>query len=84
MVRFVRAGTLDKQEMCPPDIHIWTGSKQPWVVVPEGVTAFEETYESKEKYWPTESMERWKVFNEKVKAWEAKQAEGGKEEERNI
>ena len=84
LVRFVRVGTLDRQEICPPDIHIWTGSKQPWVALPEGVTALEETYESKEQYWSKESMERWKVFNEKVRIWEAKKAEGEDDEKRNI
>ena len=33
---FVRAGTLDDPDACPPDVHIFTESKQPWVVIPEG------------------------------------------------
>jgi len=28
-VRFVRVGTLDDPDRCPPDIHIFTSSKQP-------------------------------------------------------
>jgi hypothetical protein len=35
-VSFVRVGTLDDPDRLPPDIHIYTSSKQPWVVVPEG------------------------------------------------
>ncbi|MEE8455784.1 MAG: GFA family protein, partial [Limibaculum sp.] len=31
-VRFVRVGTLDEPDRLPPDIHIYTASKQPWVV----------------------------------------------------
>jgi hypothetical protein len=31
-VRFVRVGTLDDPDRLPPDIHIFTMSKQPWVV----------------------------------------------------
>jgi hypothetical protein len=34
VVRFVRVGTLDKPDRLPPDIHIFTSSKQPWVVLP--------------------------------------------------
>jgi hypothetical protein len=32
-VRFVRVGTLDDPDRCPPDIHIFTSSKQPWVTL---------------------------------------------------
>jgi hypothetical protein len=32
-VRFVRVGTLDEPDRLPPDIHIFTTSKQPWVVL---------------------------------------------------
>ena len=37
-VRFVRVGTLDDPDRLPPDIHIFTASKQPWVVLPAGIT----------------------------------------------
>ncbi|RPI62061.1 MAG: hypothetical protein EHM50_04635, partial [Lysobacterales bacterium] len=30
VVRFVRVGTLDDPDLLPPDIHIFTGSRQPW------------------------------------------------------
>jgi hypothetical protein len=33
VVRFVRVGTLDEPDRLPPDIHIFTASKQPWVVI---------------------------------------------------
>ena len=35
-VSFVRVGTLDNPDLLPPDIHIFTSSKQPWVVLPPG------------------------------------------------
>ena len=35
--RFVRVGTLDEPDQLRPDIHIFTASKQPWVVLPDGV-----------------------------------------------
>ena len=56
-VRFVRVGTLDQPDQLPPDIHIFTASKQPWVILPAGVPAVEEYYD-REKYWPAESLER--------------------------
>jgi hypothetical protein len=56
-VRFVRVGTLDDPDRLPPDIHIFTASKQPWVVLPEGTPAVAEYYD-RAKYWPKESMER--------------------------
>lgn len=37
----VRAGTLDDTSALVPAMHVWTRSKQPWVVIPEGVTQFE-------------------------------------------
>jgi hypothetical protein len=56
-VRFVRVGTLQDPDRLPPDIHIFTASKQPWVVIPPGVPAVEEYYE-REQHWPKESLER--------------------------
>jgi hypothetical protein len=56
-VRFVRVGTLDDPDRLPPDIHIFTDSKQPWVVLPTGAAAVPEYYDSKQ-YWPAESLAR--------------------------
>jgi len=56
-VRFVRVGTLDEPDRLPPDIHIFTMSKQPWVVIPPGVPAVHEYYD-RNAYWPKESLER--------------------------
>jgi len=56
-VRFVRVGTLAAPDRWPPDIHIFTASKQPWVVIPEGVPAVAEYYD-RERYWPTSSLDR--------------------------
>ena len=56
-VHFVRVGTLDEPDRLPPDIHIFTASKQPWVVIPEGMPAVPEYYDLKE-YWPEESLQR--------------------------
>jgi hypothetical protein len=56
-VRFVRVGTLDHPERLPPDIHIFTSSKQPWVVLPSGTPAVPEYYKAAEQ-WPKDSLER--------------------------
>jgi hypothetical protein len=39
---FVRVGTLDEPHTQPPDVHIFTSSKQPWVQLPSGVPVFAE------------------------------------------
>ena len=57
VVRFVRVGTLDEPDRLPPDIHIFTSTKQPWVVLPPDTPAVDEYYE-RDKYWPKESLER--------------------------
>jgi len=56
-VRFVRVGTLDDANACPPDIHIFTSTKQDWVVLPEGTPAVAEFYDRK-VFWPPESLTR--------------------------
>jgi hypothetical protein len=56
-IRFVRVGTLDEPDRFPPDIHIFTQSKQPWGVIPKGMVAVEEYYRSKE-FWPEASLDR--------------------------
>ncbi|MDP3796914.1 MAG: GFA family protein [Polaromonas sp.] len=56
-VRFVRVGTLDEPDRLPPDIHIFTASKQPWVVLPPDTPAVPEYYKASQ-LWPQESLER--------------------------
>ena len=56
-IRFVRVGTLENPDQFPPDIHIFTSSKQPWVILPEGTPAVPEYYDRR-KYWPAESLAR--------------------------
>jgi hypothetical protein len=61
LVRFVRVGTLDEPDRLPPDIHIFTSSKQPWVVLPEGMPAMEEYY-ARDRYWPQASLDRMRAL----------------------
>lgn len=56
-IRFVRVGTLDEPDRLPPDIHIFTASKQPWVVLPPSIPAVPEYYKSSE-HWPAQSLQR--------------------------
>lgn len=56
-VRFVRVGTLDEPDQLPPDIHIYTVSKQPWVVLPASAPAVAEYYDPL-AIWSPESLQR--------------------------
>lgn len=56
-VCFVRVGTLDAPDHLPPDIHIFTTSKQPWVLLPPDTPAVAGYYRRAE-HWPAESLER--------------------------
>lgn len=56
-VAFVRVGTLDDPDALPPDIHIYTASKQPWVRLPDDIPAVPEYYR-RSLYWPAGSIER--------------------------
>src|SRR6266487_4180206 len=47
-MRFVRVGTLDEPDRLPPDIHIYTSSKQPWVAIPAGARAVTQYYRRSE------------------------------------
>lgn len=60
-VNFLRVGTLDDPDRLPPDIHIFTSSKQPWVVLPEAALVFAEYYDRNE-CWPADSLARRKAL----------------------
>lgn len=60
-VAFVRVGTLDDPAACPPDIHIFTSTKLPWYVLPEGVPAVPEYYDRKQ-YWSAEALRRREIL----------------------
>ena len=54
---FVRVGTLDNPDTLPPDIHIYTESKQPWVILPPATPAFE-AYYRRSDVLPSACLER--------------------------
>ena len=76
VIRFVRVGTLDLPDHLPPNIHIFTASKQPWVVIPPGTPAVPEYYE-REKHWPAESLARRQALLPRIEAYQAARRTGG-------
>lgn len=70
LVKFVRVGTLDNPDLLPPDIHIFTASKQAWVVLPQGTPAVPAYYEREER-WPAESLARRAVLLPQIEAYQA-------------
>ncbi len=70
VVRFVRVGTLDSPDLLPPDIHIFTKTKQPWLQLPRGTPAVLEYYE-REEYWPPESLARRQSILPAIEAYQA-------------
>jgi hypothetical protein len=69
-IKFVRVGTLDDPNLLPPDIHIFTASKQPWVELPKGTPSVAEYYD-RERYWPAESLARRQVLVPRIEAYRA-------------
>lgn len=72
IIKFVRVGTLDEPALLPPDVHIFTASKQPWVVLPPDTPAFEEYYE-RDQLWPAESLARRRALLPRIEAYHASQ-----------
>lgn len=58
---FVRVGTLDDPDRFPPNVHIFTSSKQPWVLIPPGTLKFEEFYNIKD-VWQESSLTRMEPY----------------------
>jgi hypothetical protein len=70
VVSFVRVGTLDNPDLLPPDAHIFTASKQPWVLLSPDVPAFDGYYE-REALWPAESLARRQALLPQIEAYQA-------------
>jgi hypothetical protein len=67
---FIRVGTLDAPDLLPPDIHIFTESKQPWVVIPPGVPSVAQFYE-REQVWSAESLARRQAVLPQIERYQA-------------
>lgn len=70
VIRFVRVGTLDEPDRLPPDIHIFTASKQPWVVIPPGLRAVPGHYD-RDAVWSPESLARRRAIAPQIEAYQA-------------
>jgi hypothetical protein len=56
-LRYVRGGTLDQPSSIAPDVHIFTRSKLPWIMLSDAAPAFAVYYDSK-ALWSADSLER--------------------------
>ncbi|HXI07770.1 MAG: GFA family protein [Bradyrhizobium sp.] len=67
-VRFVRVGTLDDPSQCPPpDAHIFTSTRQPWVVMPADAKVYAEFYDNPREVWSDEARARHRALREKFR-----------------
>jgi hypothetical protein len=73
LTRFVRVGTLDRPDDFPPDMHIFTASRQPWVLLPPATPAFAEYYE-REAVWSADALARRAVLLPRIEAYHAARA----------
>lgn len=76
LVSFVRVGTLDTPDLMPPEVHIFTASKQPWVTLAGGTPVCTEYYE-RDALWPAESLARRATLLPRIEAWQAARREAG-------
>jgi hypothetical protein len=63
-LRFLRVGTLDDPSLMPPDVHIFTGTMQPWYVIDGHTPAVEKFYHRK-TIWSEDGLKRLKLLCEK-------------------
>ncbi|MGE0409501.1 MAG: GFA family protein [Amphiplicatus sp.] len=59
-INFMRVGAFDEPDRFPPDIHIYTDSKQPWVALADGKPTRGQFYNPAE-LWPAASLERFRA-----------------------
>ncbi|MEP1144525.1 MAG: GFA family protein [Henriciella sp.] len=62
-IRFIRVGTLDNPDLLPPDVHIFTSTKQPWVQLPDGAKAVEQFY-NYDEVWSADNLARREALRE--------------------
>jgi len=67
VIRFIRVGTLDAPDHLPPDTHIYTASKQPWVIIPPQAASVPEYYD-RAQYWSAESLARRELLLPRIEA----------------
>ena len=57
LIAFVRVGTMLNPADCPPDIHIFTSTKMPWILLDDRVAVLPGYYDRK-AHWPQDSLDR--------------------------
>ncbi|WP_417209901.1 GFA family protein [Antarctobacter sp.] len=62
-LRFLRVGTLDDPSLMPPDVHIFTGSRQPWYIIGDDTPKVDVFYDRKAT-WSEDSLMRLKTLSE--------------------
>jgi hypothetical protein len=87
---FIRAGTLDPESKARfwkkvedkewDMVHIFTTSKVPWVVIPDGARSFEEYYDNR-IVWRKESLERREKYWPEVLEYRNKHKENAAQQE---
>ncbi|MCP1199769.1 GFA family protein [Notoacmeibacter sp. MSK16QG-6] len=60
--KFVRVGTFDNPDALPPDVHIFTASKQPWVSLPKDARVFDVFYSEEDAVaiYGQDGINRWR------------------------
>lgn len=64
-IRFIRVGTLDNPDLMPPNVHIYTSTKQPWVILPTDDRRVDAFYKFNE-IWIPESLQRLAKLEERA------------------
>ncbi len=54
---YIRVGTLEDPNLCPPDVHIFLKRKVSWFTVPKNIQGFQEMY-NRNEVWAPSSLER--------------------------
>ena len=67
LIRFIRVGTLDNPGRVPPDVHIYTSTKAPWLTLPPGALAVDEFYNIDE-VWSEESLRRREALSQAARS----------------
>ena len=64
-IAFVRVGTLDMPDAAPPDLHIFTDSKQKWLELPANARAFPGHCDPRVE-WGDEAIQRFRAAKASV------------------
>lgn len=63
---FVRVGSLEDPDACPPQVHIFTRSRQPWFDLPDPGIAFEVFYsrDDLDRLFGPDGASRWRALRD--------------------